>query len=617
MLASTLLLFLWSGFLALAFLGWGCGFQRMAKDMRSGFALRIVWGISLSLFAIAMFMAVTPQLFLPITLGWLAIGFFFSLRPVLATRLTWRRWWIWLPMVGLVVLQMWILLYETNLNPADDYIAYIPFAKKLLASGSMEEPFSLRRMASFGGQTVLQSWFLLAAPDYWMPLMDKGWMWFLTLALFWELLTEEGVGLGWRGFLLFCLAGYEWPRINAAAQTTGVALALGVLMTWRQIAGKSSWKSVAIAGLVLAAFCSLRANYVSSAGVFTISLLVFSWLFARQNFQAYLRAAALSAIALVPWMWLLYQSSSTPLFPLFKGGLVPEFATFNPATANPEREYLLLRSVLSETQLPAYLLVAILTFWLTRSRALWSAVVMGTVVPIVYFLFEFKNMAHGEDAYRYQHAFLFLSYVTVALEVAHRVSGLKWRPQHWRERTPLRLALVVAGGSALLFFTQSFSWLPGLWTNLQLTRQAFAEGRQDPFADRRAKYQQVQALIPAGQKVLVMVDEPFLLDFKRNPIWLMDIPGNVTPDGRPLPWTDVAATDARLVQAGVNFLLLQSPDTAQVNVYMRAFWQERAKSLHDYHGEWRSRFLDVFSYVDEKAQDPRSTRVQDFFLVPL
>ena len=43
-------------------------------------------------------------------------------------------------------------------NQPDDFIAYLPFAKRLLQSGTLIEPFSLRRLASLGGQAILLGW---------------------------------------------------------------------------------------------------------------------------------------------------------------------------------------------------------------------------------------------------------------------------------------------------------------------------------------------------------------------------------------------------------------------------------------------------------------------------
>src|ERR1017187_2970081 len=39
-------------------------------------------------------------------------------------------------------------------NSPDDFGAYFPFAKRLLQSGTLVEPFSLRRLATLGGQAI-------------------------------------------------------------------------------------------------------------------------------------------------------------------------------------------------------------------------------------------------------------------------------------------------------------------------------------------------------------------------------------------------------------------------------------------------------------------------------
>ncbi len=39
----------------------------------------------------------------------------------------------------------------------------------------------------------------------------------------------------------------------------------------------------------------------------------------------------------------------------------------------------------------------------------------------------------------------------------------------------------------------------------------------------------MQAAVPPGQLILARLDAPFLLDFRRNPIWVMDHPGQIGP----------------------------------------------------------------------------------------
>jgi hypothetical protein len=59
-------------------------------------------------------------------------------------------------------------------NAYDDYIAYFGFSRQLLESGSLIEPFSLRRIASFGGQSYLQALVLAFSKTQRMHVLDSG-----------------------------------------------------------------------------------------------------------------------------------------------------------------------------------------------------------------------------------------------------------------------------------------------------------------------------------------------------------------------------------------------------------------------------------------------------------
>ena len=50
----------------------------------------------------------------------------------------------------------------------------------------------------------------------------------------------------------------------------------------------------------------------------------------------------------------------------------------------------------------------------------------------------------------------------------------------------------------------------------------------------RADYRSAQLSIPAGERILAVMDHAYLLDFKRNPIWIADLPGSAgLPPGMP------------------------------------------------------------------------------------
>ena len=53
----------------------------------------------------------------------------------------------------------------------------------------------------------------------------------------------------------------------------------------------------------------------------------------------------------------------------------------------------------------------------------------------------------------------------------------------------------------------------------------------------RSDYAALQAKVPPGERMLVSLDYACILDFKRNPIWLADMPGcaGLPPGGAGAP----------------------------------------------------------------------------------
>ena len=49
------------------------------------------------------------------------------------------------------------ICWQKDFSLCDDLPAYYNFCEKLLTTGSFDEPFSWRRLASLGGHTLLQS----------------------------------------------------------------------------------------------------------------------------------------------------------------------------------------------------------------------------------------------------------------------------------------------------------------------------------------------------------------------------------------------------------------------------------------------------------------------------
>jgi hypothetical protein len=82
----------------------------------------------------------------------------------------------------------------------------------------------------------------------------------------------------------------------------------------------------------------------------------------------------------------------------------------------------------------------------------------------------------------------------------------------------------------------------------------------------------MQAAVPPMARLLVMIDRPYLLDFARNPIEILDEPGAASP-APGIPLVEGAEKVALYLRAhGIRYVGFVRPDRAVSPLYSRAQW---------------------------------------------
>jgi hypothetical protein len=159
-------------------------------------------------------------------------------------------------------------------NPYDDDICYTPFVRRLLDAGDLIEPFSFRRLSAFGGQTVLSALAAVRGSLANIYLVDHGLCQLITIALMVGLLRARGVDRLIGALLVLVVALMPDASINTASYWSGAALFLALYRTVAEAAVDAP-RRLALAGLVAAAACTLRQNYLPVAIGFLALVLVF------------------------------------------------------------------------------------------------------------------------------------------------------------------------------------------------------------------------------------------------------------------------------------------------------------------------------------------------------
>jgi hypothetical protein len=561
--------FFWSLAVLLGMIGFGRIVALMVggeSAKKAGWGLHAVWGAGLFLFVgglLGVFRAcVEANITVMVLVGlalfiWTTFG---AWRPVWADFAA-MPWGVWPVFAVVAVTFAGGIFQQTYVNEVDDLPAYFSFCEKLLETGSFEDPFSWRRLASLGGHTLLQCTVL--ARGAWTDAQA------FEVALCPAILL--GLILGFRGGALarswfgpfLALVAVTTPilRVNTASHFTGIIFFMGLFVTLDLIdrAEAHRLRLFVVAGLVAAGLCTLRAQDIMAAGAALGLFWLGSWIKDKRPAREALMEAAIWGaalfLALLPWMIMGYLSSGSPLFPLFQGN---NSLAFNPQGAPGPllfRLSPLFRMMVHPALLPLLLCLFAAPAW---RRSLAAQAVSASAVLTSLLLAYGLNLAPDAMTIPRYVQPLLLSSALAALMTGALLP-------RWRWLAPALAALVFA-------------------TNLPARAKEFAghfptifryRGMKMPITFNSvvaANYQDAQLLIPEGKRILVCTDFPFIFNYDRNPIWTVDFPHAASPPPG-LPYRKPAEETKQYLRAcGVEYLIFQDFSKA-LDLYNRRVWQ--------------------------------------------
>jgi len=295
-----------------------------------------------------------------------------------------------------------------------------------------------------------------------------------------------------------------------------------------------------ILALIAAAICAVKSSLIPACVfLFAVSYICY-WISSHSKqkviFELVL-TTVLVGIFLLPWMISMYQSSGTLLYPLlgkgyhasaygitFKSGSTL-LGTAKIAIASFRGIYILILILLGCLSLS----VRPLKFrnlpeersFSNRQAALSMTIAAGLATVAVGVLTE------NADPFRYSFSHLFpaiLILIAIAMTDTEALNKNK--------AGNFFLVAVFCAGLAI-----SYDW--------DLTKQTYSAylkniqfGLTNPSlvtAKQKSQYAAIQQSIPQGETVLTRLNAPFILDFKRNQIFLADWPGGASlPPGMPV-----------------------------------------------------------------------------------
>src|SRR5688500_13776671 len=132
------------------------------------------------------------------------------------------RWrWVFVALVALPL----VLNYASQVSRRagawtdnDDYVAYLPFLQRIFDTGSLIEPFNMRRLAAYGGHSLLQAESIVLGSGRHAILLERGIGPILIAGLLWGIFRPRTVfQFVVASGLTVALALFPLPRANSHA----------------------------------------------------------------------------------------------------------------------------------------------------------------------------------------------------------------------------------------------------------------------------------------------------------------------------------------------------------------------------------------------------------------
>jgi hypothetical protein len=548
---SYFLSFAWGIFILISFIGWGGAINRILfPKHRVDWGQRAAWGMAWSM-CFGGVLNLTWTISQTTVLIYLGLGFiywlidFYKSRNLFINSLSEIRLYRnqWLLILGIFVLVLLNILhyagwvYSFIFDFLDDYTAYFVYPQKMLQMGAFGlDPFSERRLSSLGGQSFLHTFILSMLGNENFHIIDPGIAFVISVGLLLGYFKDKNVRTEVPVFLVFIFLWIHYPKLNTTSTVTGTAMFISLFRTldWEEMKSSPWIPNACIVALVTAGVCSLKTTLIPACVILVIASYFFYILGAkdarRTAVSECLLAGILTLLLLLPWMIAMYQSSATLLYPLLgKGYHASAYGSYT------YKNFTLLQalkvSIVSVINVYEFSLV-LLGFAILRWRN-WT--ISGREAPLSFLISALTIMpligfyTGGNDSYRY--GFPVISAAIIVLMAGAFAQTEVREKRKFSNTNYILIVMVVAGIMIGNNTTNTKNRYSGFADHIK----AGINGVSIISQPQIAQYIKMQESIPEGETLLTRLKKPFLLNFKRNTIFIADWPGGASPPpGMPL-----------------------------------------------------------------------------------
>jgi hypothetical protein len=344
--------------------------------------------------------------------------------------------------------------------------------------------------------------------------------------------------------------------VNITSVTLGQVLLLSLFRTldWKTLSAYPLLSRAVPVALLAAAICALKSSFIPACAILFICSYVFYVVGSpsaerRTAIIEFVASTCLVGLFLLPWMLSMLASSGTLLYPVFgrgyHGSVYGEYlAPYAFVNEGDSVGYRAGKALSWDFFLKLVTLLGVLNFMSRRWKIDGREAVLSLVLGVMLGVMALTLLAVAP----FRQIFPFVS-VALLILITEALTGI--RPPnrraeagaHDRADQPLRRHLLLKWSYALVavLVVGFLTWAMWPVTRLRWGIEPIHRIQSGVQAVSLISQQQLQQhrnlqnAIPTGDTLLARLEMPFLLDFRRNPVFIVDWPGGASPPpGMPL-----------------------------------------------------------------------------------
>ena len=621
--------FWWGITILAAFIGYGRGVSALAgwknKEIQGwGMQASIGTGVVIGLGGILLLFSMAHQ---PVLVALVAIGailaVFFVLFDISKGTYTFKFESLSIDFIlwGLVfIIYATSVSWPGSIDPTDDFQGYLTMPEKIAQTGTLSEPFGLRRAYTLGGHVFLKSLIQCVTSERTGHLLDMGIckviLFGLLLGLTQEMKTKAPM---LRLCFLAIAILVPVPRINTNSSLTGVCAIIPAFILIANYFTRSDWKLALQVGLLIASAITMRSLYLGPFAIACFIYCIIEIIFSSDKQKSIVSQFKLNSklwlivgIILSPWMILSLSDCGTPLWPLFGGNINPAFAN----TGSKEGVVLDVINMLAYLLRPEVFILVYLAalplFWnIDRLTKLTAA---ASLLCVSYIAIK-GGACLTRDIYRFTFPILFSQVILSFIALQRFVYIERKGHQNVNSGNPILEKSIIIGLSIIT----AISIPQGLNSLSEYVGSLYQQITiEEPFlpSSYRQEYQDLLKSTPEGSKILAAVDAPYLLDYKRNQIMNVDVIGGMSPDpGIPI-FADSASFKNYLLKHDIQYILAVDWEKGLVSYNKKNIKENKREwFVNEVQTPYALRFMEIVDNLD--ANSNNVTRGSNTRLIPL